>query len=259
MSAFTTLEVVTLLTIQCARRFYETQYVQIFSSHSKINITHYIVGYFHYFGAFLVIISQAPGFVRGTDDLAIIDIDSILPRNLTVMLLFFTAWYQQCRANFMLANLRKNRKGKIAAIKWYCNNSSLIDTSRCLFIVDVLYVGDIVTEKHLLPDGGFFDFVSSPHMFFEILMYIILTLVLYANVSWWWVLLWVVSNQLENAWLTHKWYLTTFKNYPKERRAIIPGYLWNWTFSWYLLNCYECIRIIKINHENVRDVKFLTV
>lgn len=85
--------------------------------------------------------------------------------------------------------------------------------------------GDVVTEKHLMPDGGFFDFVSTPHMFFEVLMYFTLTVILASNSSWWWVFLWVVSNQISNALLTHKWYLETFKNYPKERRAILPGIL----------------------------------
>lgn len=87
------------------------------------------------------------------------------------------------------------------------------------------FAGDIVTEKHLMPDGGFFDFVSSPHMFFEMLMYCTLTVMLANNSSWWFVFLWVVSNQMSNGWLTHKWYLDTFKNYPKERRAILPGIL----------------------------------
>lgn len=85
--------------------------------------------------------------------------------------------------------------------------------------------GAVVTEKHLMPGGGFFDFVSSPHMFWEIVMYTALTVILLPNISWIWVYLWVVSNQIENAWLTHKWYLETFKNYPKDRRAIIPGIL----------------------------------
>lgn len=76
-----------------------------------------------------------------------------------------------------------------------------------------------------MPEGGFFDFVSSPHMFFEILMYVALTIILSGNSSWIWVLLWVVSNQIENAWLTHKWYLGTFPNYPKERKVIFPGIL----------------------------------
>lgn len=76
-----------------------------------------------------------------------------------------------------------------------------------------------------MPEGGFFDFVSAPHMFFEILMYTCLTVILASNTSWLWVYIWVVSNQIENGWLTHKWYLETFPNYPKERRAILPGFL----------------------------------
>lgn len=94
-------------------------------------------------------------------------------------------------------------------------------------IVDFLhgFIGDVVTEKHLMPEGGFFDFVSAPHMFWEIIMYSCLTVIMANNFSWWCVYLWVVSNQIENAWLTHKWYLQTFKNYPKDRRAIIPSLL----------------------------------
>lgn len=115
VSAFTAIQTIGLLTIQCARRFYETQYLQVFSSRSKINFTHYLVGYFHYFGAFIVIISQAPGFVRNPrpEDLTYIHIDMVLPRNLSMMSMFLICWYQQCRANVMLANLRKNRAGKL--------------------------------------------------------------------------------------------------------------------------------------------------
>lgn len=114
VSAFTALQVSGLLTLQCARRFYETQYIQVFSKNAKINFTHYLVGYFHYFGAFLAIIGHAPGFVRNTnaDDITSIQFDMIHPRNLSMMTLFLFAWYQQCRANLMLANLRKNRQGK---------------------------------------------------------------------------------------------------------------------------------------------------
>lgn len=54
-----------LMALQCARRFYETNFVQIFSKKSKINLSHYMVGYLHYFGAILAIISNTEGFVRG--------------------------------------------------------------------------------------------------------------------------------------------------------------------------------------------------
>lgn len=82
-----------------------------------------------------------------------------------------------------------------------------------------------MTEKHLMPVGGYFDVVSAPHMLFEVLMYTFLTVILIGNTSWPWVFIWVVANQIENAWLSHKWYLETFKDYPKERRAIFPGFL----------------------------------
>lgn len=115
MTSFTAIQAIGLLTLQCARRFYETQYIQVFSSKSKINFTHYLVGYLHYFGAFLAILSQAPGFVRNAspDDVTFIHIDQVFPRSLSMMTLFLFAWFQQLRHNVMLANLRKNRKGKL--------------------------------------------------------------------------------------------------------------------------------------------------
>lgn len=54
-----------LMTLQCARRFYETNFVQIFSKKSKINLSHYMVGYLHYFGAILALVANTEGFVRG--------------------------------------------------------------------------------------------------------------------------------------------------------------------------------------------------
>lgn len=65
LSSDETLIVLTLMTAQCGRRFYETNFIQIFSSTSKINISHYLVGYLHYFGAIIVILLNSEGFVRG--------------------------------------------------------------------------------------------------------------------------------------------------------------------------------------------------
>lgn len=76
-----------------------------------------------------------------------------------------------------------------------------------------------------MPTGGFFDFVSAPHMLFEVVMYFALTVMLFGNISWLFVFFWVLCNQIENAWLSHKWYLENFEDYPKDRRAIIPGFL----------------------------------
>lgn len=93
------------------------------------------------------------------------------------------------------------------------------------FVFDFLTIGDVVTEKHLLPKGELFEVVSSPHMMFEVIMYAALAILTMPNWSMIWVFLWVLCNQIENAWLTHKWYLQTFPHYPKERKAIFPGML----------------------------------
>lgn len=82
--------------------------------------------------------------------------------------------------------------------------------------------GKVTTEKHLLPSGGWFKYVTSPHMTAEVLMYIILGALLFQNTSYVWVIIWVASNQMNNAWLTHKWYMENFKNFPKQRKSFIP-------------------------------------
>lgn len=54
-----------LMSMQCMRRFYETNFVQIFSKKSKMNVSHYVVGYVHYFGAIVGLLANTEGFVRG--------------------------------------------------------------------------------------------------------------------------------------------------------------------------------------------------
>jgi 3-oxo-5-alpha-steroid 4-dehydrogenase 3 / polyprenol reductase len=79
-----------------------------------------------------------------------------------------------------------------------------------------------VTETHLLPRGGLFKYVSSPHMTCEVAMYSVLMLLLHSNTSYIYCLAWVITNQLSNALLCHKWYKETFSDYPAERKAFIP-------------------------------------
>lgn len=213
---------VTLLTLQCIKRFYETHWVQVFSSHSKMNITHYAVGYFHYFGAFLAIISQGPGFVRQTSTAkvsVVMELNQLSALHYVAIALFMYALYKQHQCNLILANLRKNKSGKEPMMM---NDDAVcqlqIENLRFVFVS-----GSVVNYKHVIPSGDYFHLLSAPHMFFEILMYVALQLLLLGNTSWIFVLFWVASNQIENAWLTHKWYLETFDSYKKlNRRAIIP-------------------------------------
>lgn len=117
------------------------------------------------------------------------------PLSYVAVVAFLYCWMQQFESNLILAQLRCDANGKV------------------------------VTQKHRIPRGGYFEVVSSPHMMFEVLMYIALFMLVPQNTSWLFVLCWVLVNQIENAWLTHKWYLTTFSDYPAKRRAIFPLFL----------------------------------
>lgn len=192
VSSIVSLVAIILINVQCLRRFYETQFIQIFSASSKINLSHYIVGYLHYFGTVTAIVGAAEGFTTSSTDFTVPKTSSLTTRHYLFIGLFLYGWLYQFKSNLILAGLRKNEAGKV------------------------------VTEKHLMPRGGYFETVSSPHMFFEVVMYVALFGLLYTNITSFYILIWVISNQVHNALMTHKWNKETFKNYPKERKAIFP-------------------------------------
>ncbi|XP_065084325.1 polyprenol reductase-like [Ochlerotatus camptorhynchus] len=180
-----------LITLQCWRRFYETWCVQVFSSKLKIHLSAYLVGYIHYFGTVVVILSQAEGFIR-SEALPLPYRFELTPRLALWIGVFIYAWRYQFQSNLILANLRKDRTGKVT------------------------------NQKHSIPRGGYFELVSSPHMLFEIVMYAALYAIIARNTSAVYVFAWVLSNQTMNAWLTHQWYRENFADYPPERRAVFP-------------------------------------
>lgn len=115
------------------------------------------------------------------------------PCHIIGVVLFLTASYVQFDSHRILANLRKDTTGRI------------------------------YTTKHSIPKGKWFDLVSSPHYMAEILIYLSITIVLSGrSLTWWMVFLFVVTNQIFVGMFNHSWYLKTFENYPKTRRAIIP-------------------------------------
>lgn len=193
-----------LMTLQCGRRFYETNFVQIFSKTSKINFSHYMVGYIHYFVAILALLANTEGFVKGVylvlvlEHFNVINLLGSVPSTFSFgkisiiqyicIFLFHYSWSQQYKANMILVNLRKDCK-----------------------------TGEVVTEKHLMPTGGFFELVSSPHMFFEIAMYIVLLGLVGQSFTWKLVILWVLSNQVSNSNTdfseTHCVYLLDYKRF----------------------------------------------
>lgn len=79
------------------------------------------------------------------------------------------------------------------------------------------------TRRYVIPRGGLFQFVSCPHYFGEIVLYVGLALTgTEGTLSGWYPCLWVVVNLILAARMTHAWYKEHFKTYPATRKALIP-------------------------------------
>lgn len=103
---------VSLLLLQCVRRFYDTHFVSVFSQSGNINVNHYIVGHTHYLGLFLAIFGEAPHFQRLLQESeATLQLSDITFIDVLAALTFLWACYHQYKSNVILANLRKNKKG----------------------------------------------------------------------------------------------------------------------------------------------------
>ncbi|XP_029001500.2 polyprenol reductase [Betta splendens] len=83
--------------------------------------------------------------------------------------------------------------------------------------------GAVETLAHRLPRGGWFEVVSCPHYFAELLIYVSFSLIFGGlSFTWWLVVLYVFFNQALAAQLCHDLYLSKYESYPKHRKAFIP-------------------------------------
>ena len=75
-----------------------------------------------------------------------------------------------------------------------------------------------------VPRGGLFRWLSCPNYFGELVEW-----VGWAMLTWSWPGLvfaaWTAANLIPRAVASHRWYRTTFAEYPHERRAVIPWVL----------------------------------
>ncbi|XP_076345045.1 polyprenal reductase [Tachypleus tridentatus] len=181
-----------LLLLHIYQRLYECVNVNVFSV-GKINILHYCVGYGFYVGVTLTILEEAPGFsLNETGELTHSWSSVKWYQGFGVLLGLWGIYLQHC-CHVILANLRKNSNGSV------------------------------VTYQHRLPSGGWFEWVSCPHYFAEIVIYLAMNIMLGGHcINWWLVCLWVFCNQVLAAIMSHHWYKSKFKEYPKTRRAIVP-------------------------------------
>jgi 3-oxo-5-alpha-steroid 4-dehydrogenase 3 len=79
------------------------------------------------------------------------------------------------------------------------------------------------TRVYKIPYGDWFEYVSSPHYFAEILIYLSFVASQKGeNVYLWLMLVFVVQNLSLGATVTQNWYHDKFKEYSKKRFRIIP-------------------------------------
>lgn len=183
-----------LLIIQCSRRLYESLFVSVFSNTSKMNVLHYIFGNSFYILATLstilpILLSRTSNKYSLTDL-----IDKLITKGRAIeFILFIYATHHQHKCHVILANLRKDKSGRV------------------------------ITDQHYVPSGGLFQYVSCPHFLMETILYLIIVLIQeFKNVYWNLIFILVLTTQIINAITDHRWYKRKYKDYPKERKAIFP-------------------------------------
>ncbi|XP_074642957.1 polyprenal reductase-like [Tubulanus polymorphus] len=172
--------------IQVSRRTIECLFLHVFSKSGTMNVIHYLLGITLYtlLGVSVLVETPVPK--------AFPEFRINIYHVVGVSMFLWSSW-QHYSAHSILASLRINPKGKI------------------------------LTEKHLMPRGGWFDRVSCPHYLMEILTYISFGVIQsFANHTFCSIILFVVVNQVVASYITHMWYLKTFPGYPKQRKAVFP-------------------------------------
>ncbi|KAL6448411.1 hypothetical protein ACFW04_000380 [Cataglyphis niger] len=154
---------IVILNIQCWKRAYETCYVNVFSD-QKMNISVYLVGFIHYAGIFLCIIGESEGFIRDSNTNVILYKLTTIELICVVICLWSSC--MQFNSNFILARLRKNQ------------------------------YGDIISKEHKIPFGGLFKYISNPLQLTEIIIYIMLSVILWQASTFHYITIWVIINQV---------------------------------------------------------------
>ncbi len=79
-------------------------------------------------------------------------------------------------------------------------------------------------KGYFIPRGGMFRWISCPNFFGEILEWTGFAIMTWSPAALVFAL-WSFFNLVPRALDHHKWYKKTFPDYPKERKAILPGLL----------------------------------
>ncbi|NXJ62919.1 PORED reductase, partial [Rostratula benghalensis] len=185
---FSALLVLLLLWLHSCRRLGECLWTSVFSS-GVIHIVQYCFGLAYYIAIGSTVLCQVPTNIRNGKELSV----EICWYHVVGVMMYIWASLHQHRCLVILANLRKSKSGKV------------------------------VNLSHSLPFGDWFERVSCPHYFAELLIYASMAVTLgFHNLTWWCVVLYVLFNQALAAVLCHEFYQKNFSSYPKHRKAFIP-------------------------------------
>ncbi|NXM83955.1 PORED reductase, partial [Oenanthe oenanthe] len=185
---FSALLVLLLLWLHSCRRLAECLWTSVFSS-GVIHIVQYCFGLGYYIAVGTTVLCQVPTNGRNGKKLSV----QICWYHIIGVMMYIWASLHQHRCLAILANLRKSRSGKVVSL------------------------------SHSVPFGDWFESVSCPHYFAELLIYISMAITLgIHNVTWWCVVMYVLFNQALAAVLCHEFYQKNFSSYPKHRKAFIP-------------------------------------
>ncbi|XP_027532204.1 polyprenol reductase isoform X1 [Neopelma chrysocephalum] len=185
---FSALLVLLLLWLHSCRRLAECLWTSVFSS-GFIHIVQYYYGLGFYIAVGSTVLCQVPTNVRTGKELSV----QICWYHIVGITMYIWASLHQHRCLVILAKLRKNKSGKVVRLGY-----------------DV-------------PFGDWFESVSCPHYFAELLIYVSMAIMLgFQNVTWWCVVMCVLFNQALAAVLSHEFYEKNFHSYPKHRKAFIP-------------------------------------
>ncbi|XP_068798969.1 polyprenol reductase isoform X5 [Struthio camelus] len=151
--------VLLLLWLHSLRRLAECLCISVFSN-GVIHIGQYCFGLGYYIAVGLTVLCQVPANFRNGEELSV----QICWYHIIGFVMYIWASLHQHRCLVILANLRKNKSGKV------------------------------INLSHSIPFGDWFERVSCPHYFAELLVYISMAITLgFHNVTWWFVVICVLS------------------------------------------------------------------
>eukprot|EP00250_Pteridium_aquilinum_P013158 c21166_g3_i1 orf=133-1062(+) len=207
--AWRTVAILFLFELQVLRRLYESLYVSKFSRHARMHILAYLLGLLFYVLASL----------------------SLFPRGKELMMNLMSGYpaYKHGIDKFEISLGGGNPLREIGWRYWISGAIFFwgsVHQHRCHVILASLRSSEMMKKddaQYKIPYGDWFEYVSSAHYLAEFVIYFSFVVATGGqNINTWLLFVFTILNLSIAADDTHKWYRRKFKNYPRNRKAIVP-------------------------------------